>query len=191
MDTPVLIYLIICAVVELIFLIPLISASVRRLHDIGRSGFWILLELVPFGILVLFYMWFLDSQPGTNEYGESPKDIKPLNEPIMNNEGFRVIQPGVYPNQNIGMFPNYVQPIYNEQGNVDIQPNLYEAPGQVGVPINNPALEPQVQQNVVQINPTEEQQYGNPIPNAVTINDNMFDKPDSGYNIPPPNDQNN
>jgi len=55
-------------------LLPAIAVSVRRLHDTGRSGWWILIALVPVigGIVLLIFM-VLDSQPGDNEYGPSPK----------------------------------------------------------------------------------------------------------------------
>src|SRR3954469_25884693 len=55
-------------------LIPSIAVTVRRLHDTGRSGWWILIALVPFigGIVLLVFM-VLDSQPGENQYGPNPK----------------------------------------------------------------------------------------------------------------------
>jgi uncharacterized membrane protein YhaH (DUF805 family) len=48
-------------------LLPSIAVGVRRMHDIGRSGWWI---IVPFVNLVFLC---LDSQPGSNEYGPNPK----------------------------------------------------------------------------------------------------------------------
>jgi len=55
-------------------LIPSLAVSVRRLHDIGRSGWWLLIGLVPLiGAIVLIVFAFLDSQPGDNEYGPNPK----------------------------------------------------------------------------------------------------------------------
>ncbi|SFV61680.1 Integral membrane protein [hydrothermal vent metagenome] len=54
--------------------IPSIALAVRRLHDIGKSGWWYLLVFIPFiGWVVLIYFYVLDSQPGTNQYGENPK----------------------------------------------------------------------------------------------------------------------
>jgi uncharacterized membrane protein YhaH (DUF805 family) len=56
-------------------LIPGIAVTVRRLHDTGRSGWWILIALVPLvGWIVLIIFMFLDSQPGTNAYGPNPKE---------------------------------------------------------------------------------------------------------------------
>ncbi len=58
----------------LFVLIPSFSVSVRRLHDTGRSGWWMLLLLLPLiGPIVLFVFYVLDSQPGTNQYGPNPK----------------------------------------------------------------------------------------------------------------------
>ena len=55
-------------------LIPSISVTVRRLHDTGRTGWWVLIVLVPIvGFIVLLVFMVLDTQPGNNEYGPSPK----------------------------------------------------------------------------------------------------------------------
>ncbi len=54
--------------------LPSLAVAVRRLHDTGRSGWWFLIILVPFvGWIVLLVFMVLDSQPGSNEYGENPK----------------------------------------------------------------------------------------------------------------------
>jgi uncharacterized membrane protein YhaH (DUF805 family) len=37
--------------------VPLLSVSVRRLHDVGRSGWWLLIYLTIIGIPVLIYWW--------------------------------------------------------------------------------------------------------------------------------------
>jgi uncharacterized membrane protein YhaH (DUF805 family) len=49
---------------------------VRRLHDTDRSGWWVLLDLVPvIGPLVLLVFTVLDSQPGANRFGPNPKGV--------------------------------------------------------------------------------------------------------------------
>lgn len=55
---------------------PVLSVSVRRLHDTGRSGWWLLIALVPLvgSIAVLVFM-VLDSQQGPNQYGSNPKEV--------------------------------------------------------------------------------------------------------------------
>lgn len=64
----------------LIVLIPSLAVSVRRLHDTGRSGWWLLLSFVPCvgGIILLVFM-IQDSEPGENAYGPNPKDAERLN----------------------------------------------------------------------------------------------------------------
>lgn len=59
----------------LIFFLPSLSVAVRRLHDVGRSGWWLLLAFIPFvGFIVLFIFSVLDSEPGENKYGPNPKE---------------------------------------------------------------------------------------------------------------------
>jgi len=61
-------------VISLALLIPSIAVAIRRLHDIGKSGWWLLLSLIPIlGWLVLLYFYVTDSQSGDNEYGANPK----------------------------------------------------------------------------------------------------------------------
>jgi len=56
-------------------LLPSLAVSVRRLHDTGRCGWWVLIGFVPLiGWLVMLYFCVLDSQPGANEYGPNPKE---------------------------------------------------------------------------------------------------------------------
>ena len=50
------------------------AAQTRRLHDIGRSGRWFLINLVPIVGPCVFFFWMCkDSTPGENEYGPNPK----------------------------------------------------------------------------------------------------------------------
>jgi len=55
-------------------LIPGIAVSVRRLHDTNRSGWWLLISLVPLiGAIVLIVFLSSDSKPEENKYGVNPK----------------------------------------------------------------------------------------------------------------------
>ena len=55
-------------------IIPSLSVGCRRLHDIGRSGWWMLLALIPLiGAVVLIFWYCQDSFPETNQYGPCPK----------------------------------------------------------------------------------------------------------------------
>jgi uncharacterized membrane protein YhaH (DUF805 family) len=61
-------------ILALALLLPSLAVGVRRLHDTGRSGWWILIGLVPIvGFIVLIVFYVQDSQPMTNAYGPSPK----------------------------------------------------------------------------------------------------------------------
>jgi uncharacterized membrane protein YhaH (DUF805 family) len=51
---------------------PTLALGARRLHDIGRTGWWQLLLLIPFGFLILFALACKASQPGSNAYGDEP-----------------------------------------------------------------------------------------------------------------------
>ena len=59
---------------SLAFFIPQLAVSARRLHDIGKGTAYLLLYLVPFGFLVLFVFYLMDSEPGENAYGSNPKE---------------------------------------------------------------------------------------------------------------------
>jgi uncharacterized membrane protein YhaH (DUF805 family) len=60
----------------LALLIPGIAVTIRRLHDTGRSGWWLFIGLVPFiGAIWLLVLLVLDSQQGENKYGSNPKVI--------------------------------------------------------------------------------------------------------------------
>lgn len=63
-------------VVSIAFLIPSLSVTVRRLHDIGRSGLWLLICLTIVGGLVIFIFSLLPGTVGDNQYGPDPKAVK-------------------------------------------------------------------------------------------------------------------
>lgn len=53
--------------------IPALSLLVRRLHDIGWSGWWCLLNFIPYiGGLIVLILCCIPSQKGTNKYGPNP-----------------------------------------------------------------------------------------------------------------------
>ncbi|MDO5036540.1 MAG: DUF805 domain-containing protein [Porphyromonas sp.] len=57
--------------------IPALAVTVRRLHDIGKSGWWVLIALIPLvGAIWLLYYLVLDSVPGANRWGENPKEVE-------------------------------------------------------------------------------------------------------------------
>ncbi len=55
-------------------IIPNLALQIRRFHDIGRSGWWFLINLVPcVGPIIALVMTLIDSQIGDNMYGPDPK----------------------------------------------------------------------------------------------------------------------
>ena len=64
-----MIFMIIYVIIMLALLVPTIAVSVRRMHDIGKEGAWVLINLIPF----IGGIWFLilaikESEPGTNRF---------------------------------------------------------------------------------------------------------------------------
>jgi uncharacterized membrane protein YhaH (DUF805 family) len=61
-------------VFSLAMLLPSIAVGVRRLHDTGRTGWWLLLSFIPLiGALILIYFMVQDGDAQTNAYGPNPK----------------------------------------------------------------------------------------------------------------------
>ncbi len=59
-------------------LVPSLAVGVRRMHDIGKSGWWLFINIIPF----VGWIWFIvlvvtDSQTGDNQYGPNPKGNSP------------------------------------------------------------------------------------------------------------------
>lgn len=61
----------------LAIIVPSIAINVRRLHDIGRSGWWYLIGFVPWvGGLIAIILACLPSQKGTNKWGANPYGVE-------------------------------------------------------------------------------------------------------------------
>jgi len=59
----------------LLVLTPLVTVCVRRLHDTGRSGWWVFIKLIPvIGSAWLLVLLCLEGDKGTNAYGADPKE---------------------------------------------------------------------------------------------------------------------
>ena len=70
-DIPIYIY-------GLVWLLPGLAVAVRRLHDIGKSGWNVLWGLLPIiGWIMLIYWYCQDSQLGENKWGANPKFVNP------------------------------------------------------------------------------------------------------------------
>lgn len=56
--------------------IPSVAVGVRRLHDIGKSGWMFLIVLIPIvGFIWLIALMTFDSKQGANKWGDNPKEI--------------------------------------------------------------------------------------------------------------------
>lgn len=66
------------ALVVLFSLIPMIAVTVRRLHDTNRSGWYYLINFIPFGSIVLLIFLVQKGDSGPNRYGENPLNPEPL-----------------------------------------------------------------------------------------------------------------
>ena len=63
------------SIFALLMIIPNIAVSIRRLHDSDRSGWWLLILLVPLiGEIWFLVLMVLDGTVGSNQYGESPRE---------------------------------------------------------------------------------------------------------------------
>lgn len=59
---------------SLVLFLPSLAVGVRRLHDTGRSGWWILIGIIPIVGWILLIVWYCtDTKPGDNQYGPDPK----------------------------------------------------------------------------------------------------------------------
>ena len=134
----------------LITLIPSLAVTVRRFHDIGKSGLYIFIVLIPLaGFFIFCYYMCLDSESTPNMYGPSPK----YNTILQNNTNQNLIDP------NSPMYQNNPTPInaYPQQQ----QPPIYQQPYQNPIP-QQPYQNPVPQQPYQ--NPAPQQPYQNPVP---------------------------
>ena len=67
----------------IVLFIPTLSITVRRVHDVGLSGWWLIgFYLVPiFGKIAQLFFTLQDSQSVENKYGSNPKEVLVNNEP--------------------------------------------------------------------------------------------------------------
>lgn len=62
-------------IIALGLIIPNLAVAVRRLHDVNKSGWFLLLSLVPIISLYLLYLFIQDGTPGDNRFGPNPKGV--------------------------------------------------------------------------------------------------------------------
>ncbi len=68
------VYTYIISLYMLIAILPAVALAVKRMHDIGKSGWWLLIGLIPLVGWIFTLIWACkDSEKDANKYGESPK----------------------------------------------------------------------------------------------------------------------
>ena len=61
---------ILSSIASLVFFLPTLAVSSRRLHDVGKSGWWFLIALTIIGIILLIVWWASDTKPAGERYSE-------------------------------------------------------------------------------------------------------------------------
>lgn len=64
----------IMGIVSILLIVPSICVTVRRLHDIGYSGWWVLLGFAPIARFVVLVFTLMPSQPTVNKYDDNPDE---------------------------------------------------------------------------------------------------------------------
>ena len=67
---------IVCSVVNLALLLPSLGIAVRCLHDIGKSGWWIFITLIPLVGIIIFIVWMCKDSMPDNQYGPTPHMVR-------------------------------------------------------------------------------------------------------------------
>jgi uncharacterized membrane protein YhaH (DUF805 family) len=65
---------VVLAIIGFSLLLPTLAVFVRRMHDTGKSGWYFMLNFIPFVSLVAFIFTLLESDKFTNKYGKDPKN---------------------------------------------------------------------------------------------------------------------
>ncbi|GAB4525516.1 MAG: DUF805 domain-containing protein [Pleurocapsa sp.] len=66
---------ILATIYMLAIFIPGLGVTIRRLHDTGKTSWWILINFIPLiGPLIFLFFMIQDSQPGRNRFGRNPKE---------------------------------------------------------------------------------------------------------------------
>ena len=66
-------FLYLSTITSLILLLPSLAVAVRRLHDVGKSGWWIVIAFTIIGIIPLLIWYVTDTKDEENVYGQNPK----------------------------------------------------------------------------------------------------------------------
>lgn len=61
---------ILSSIASLVFLLPSLAAGSRRLHDVNKSGWWLLIALTGIGVILLIVWWASDTKPTSERFSE-------------------------------------------------------------------------------------------------------------------------
>ena len=61
------------SILTIVTIIPIWAASVRRLHDTDKSGWFVLISIIPFIGLIIIFLLIADGSKGKNKFGPKPK----------------------------------------------------------------------------------------------------------------------
>ena len=59
--------------ITLVIFLPFLAVSARRLHDIGKSGWWYLISMTGIGVFLLIFWWAQEGDTHSNQYGDATK----------------------------------------------------------------------------------------------------------------------
>jgi uncharacterized membrane protein YhaH (DUF805 family) len=63
-------------ITSLLLLLPSLTVMIRRLHDVDKSGWWVLILLLPIiGLLVILYFMIIEGTKGPNRFGNPPSSL--------------------------------------------------------------------------------------------------------------------
>jgi uncharacterized membrane protein YhaH (DUF805 family) len=63
---------IIVGLFQIVFIIPSLSIAVRRLHDVNKNGWFLLLSFIPLANLYILYLLVQSSSSSSNQWGATP-----------------------------------------------------------------------------------------------------------------------
>lgn len=63
---------ILVSIFYLAMILPMFMVTIRRLHDVGKSGWWMLISLIPLVSLILLYWLIIEGDQGDNQFGPHP-----------------------------------------------------------------------------------------------------------------------
>jgi uncharacterized membrane protein YhaH (DUF805 family) len=70
------------SITSLLLLLPGLAVSVRRLHDIDRTGWWVLITFTVIGIILLLIWACTRGTAGANRYGPDPLGGMDVSRPV-------------------------------------------------------------------------------------------------------------